>query len=99
MDSCDHKTLCKLWPHSCRNKVAEYVPVLPNAALPVNEDILHGDHVPFHARDFRDAHDLACAVAHTADLHYHVKGGRNLPPYSRLGNTEICHCDHRFQAA
>src|SRR5215469_9724476 len=38
--------------------------LFPNAGPPELEDVLHGDHVAFHAGDLGNAHDLARSITH-----------------------------------
>src|ERR1700733_8307350 len=48
---------------------ANHAAVLPDALFLKGEDLLHADHVLFHARDLGDVGDLAGAVPHARSLH------------------------------
>src|SRR3546814_9580170 len=48
---------------------AAQLSVLVFAFVLVDEQVLHGDDVTFHADDLGDVRDAAAAVAHAADLH------------------------------
>src|ERR1700747_724830 len=55
-----------------RNEFANHLSVFANAALAKHKNILHGDDFALHARNFRDADDLASSVAKAAYLNYQI---------------------------
>ena len=75
---------------------ADDLAVLRDAHLLEHEDLLHGDHVTFHAGDLRDARHLARAVGHARLLHDDLDGRGNLLPHGLLGQVHVAHRDHRF---
>src|SRR5262249_52081276 len=62
-----------------------------------HEDVLHGDHVAFHAGNLRNRGHFARAVRQTSDLHDNLDCGRDLLPNSSIGNIEIRHRNHRVE--
>ena len=58
-------------------------PVSRNAALPEQENVLHGDDIAFHAGNFGHVGDFARAVAQAGDLHDDVDRRSNLPAARR----------------
>ena len=72
---------------------------LADAALPEDENVLHGDDFAFHAGDFGDVDDFARAVAEAADLNDDVDGRGDLAANGAVRNVQAGHGDHGFQAA
>src|SRR5262245_43608416 len=99
MDSREQEALGKFGPHAGRHKFSEDFSVFLDSALAENKDVLHGDDIPFHAGDFRNADDLAGAVAVPADLHHDVNGRRDLATNGGFRNIQVGHGHHGFQAA
>ena len=57
---------------------------LPSGPIPFLlklEDLLHADHVFFHAGDLVDTDHLAASITHAGDLNYHGYGGGHLLAY------------------
>ena len=69
-----------------------------DAAAVEDENVLQGDHVAFHAGDFGDGDDFARAVGEARDLDDGVDGVRDLLADGALGNIEVGHGDHVFDA-
>ena len=62
------------------------------------KDLLHGDHVPFHADDLGDAGHLARPALQPAGLDDQVDGGGDLLAAARVtGRFEPGHADHRLE--
>src|SRR5262245_59907621 len=64
MDAGGLEALAGLRTHAGRAEPADDLPLLRDAELLEQEDLLHRDHVAFHAGDLGNADDLAGAVAH-----------------------------------
>src|SRR5215467_13460803 len=70
--------------------------VLGHACLLEHENLLHGDHLTFHAGDLRDAGDLAGAVAQPRLLADDLNRGRDLLAHGALREVCRAHRDHRL---
>src|SRR4051812_17336964 len=81
------------------HKFAKDFAVFTNATLAEDKYVLHGDHLTFHTGNLRETDDFAGTVAETADLNHHIDGRSNLPAYGMVGDAQIGHGDHGFQAA
>ena len=98
-DSGHEEPIAELGSDSGRHKFADDFSVLADAPLVEDKNVLHGDDVAFHSGDLGDVRDFARAVAQPADLDHHVNRRGNLPAANGVGNIQIGHRNHRFQAA
>src|SRR6266496_3781568 len=69
-----------LGPDAHRAEPATDAPILPDAALFKDEDVLQGDDVTFHAGNLADGRHLPGAVGHTCDLNDDLERGGDLLP-------------------
>ncbi len=68
------------------------------ARLLKNKQVGRGDHVAFHALNFRDGDDFAGAVTQALQMADHVDCRRNLLANSPDGQVHTGHESHRFEA-
>src|SRR5579871_4837333 len=80
------------------HELAQYFPALADSALPVEEDVLHGDHVAFHAADLGDVDDPAFSVAETRNLNDQVNRRSDLTANGAVRNIQAGHGHHGFEA-
>ena len=64
----------------------------------VTKNLLHGDHLPFHADDLVKIHHPAAAVAEAGQLDDNVDGRADLVPDGPVRNIEAGHGHHGLQA-
>ena len=57
-----------------RQETADDLALLVHPVTVIDEQILHHDRIAFHADDFADAGDLACAVTQAGRVHDDVDG-------------------------
>src|ERR1700680_4829758 len=89
----------KLWPNPGRAKRAAHLSVFINPHPLEHENVLHADHVAFHASHFRDGHYFTSAVREACDLDHSVNRGRDLLPHRSLRDIQIGHGTHVLNAA
>src|SRR5690606_6126759 len=65
----------------------------------IQEDFLHRDDVSFHTDNLRDRHHFTCTVGKTACLDDDIDGARYLLTHRLLGDVQVRHRNHRFEAA
>src|SRR5690606_7030699 len=63
----------------------------------IMEQLVHGNHVAFHAHDFRNIRHAAHTVAHAAHLHREVHGRGYLRTNGTAGDIQARHTDHVFK--
>ena len=76
---------------------ADHLAVRPDPFSVEAEDLLHADHVFFHAGDLGDVDHFAGAVAHARDLHDDRDGRGDLLANRSFRQIQVGHGDHRFQ--
>src|SRR6516164_1399200 len=99
MNPGDQKPFGEFRPNACRQKISQDFAAFLDTTLAENEDVLHGNDVAFHTGDLRYVDYLARTVAVAANLHHDVDRGSYLPADSTLGNIQVSHGHHRFEAA
>src|SRR5258708_2141740 len=86
-------------PASGGVEVASHRAVIGAALAPEAEDLLHGDHVLFHAHDLGDRTDAATAVLLPFGLNHHIDGRGDLLTYGPRRDLKSGHADHLFDTA
>src|SRR5713226_120969 len=77
---------------------AAHLAALVNAGAFKNENVLNRDHVSLHPGDLGNGEHLARTVGETRDLNYGVDGICDLLANRALGNVEVGHGNHIFDA-
>src|SRR5580692_3201770 len=99
LDPSDHQAFREPRTNSRGQEFADHLAVLANPAFPKYKNVLHGDDVPFHARNFRDADDFSGSIAEAAHLYHQVHRGGDLAPNRGVRDAQIRHGHHGFQPA
>src|SRR5579862_3775965 len=90
----DRQALRETRAHAAGHEVSHHFAVILNAPLAIDEDVLHGDDVAFHAGDLRDAGDFTGTVAKPANLNNDVDGRSDLTADRGVGQIQAGHSDH-----
>src|SRR5579884_4436539 len=75
-----------------------HLPTLTQSFALKRENVLHGNHVRFHAGHFGNRDDFARAIRETRDLHHRVNGRCDLLTYRALRDIQVRHGDHVLNA-
>src|SRR5260370_12384829 len=78
---------------------AAHLAALVNAGAFKNENVLHRDHVSLHSGNLGNRENLARTVGETRDLNYGVDGVCDLLANGTLGNVQVGHGNHIFDAS